>query len=324
MLQRIHSMRLILVEPSICNRQQVGRAAAKSWILARVKMLQNENGQSMIITALFMMVFVGMLGLVIDMGMVYAKHRQMQTAADTAALAATRELALGKGDVAAIARINQTLAANGADITLSEYTLTSDRAEVIARTRYTPAFTPLFGIDEIPLDAGADAQYGRQAQTGDLLPFAVDQDLWVLDHEVNIWVGETGPGGNFGWVHWAGQSQSSSVLRANIDDTSNSGIVSIGDRISAKTGVSISAVRGSLHNKVGQTIDLFFYDPDEIIGAGSNLQYTVTGFGKFRVTGVVTRGVHSEIRGYFEQSVVLGGQIIPGTTLGSMAAGLVD
>ncbi|MEZ4831783.1 MAG: pilus assembly protein TadG-related protein [Caldilineaceae bacterium] len=285
--------------------------------------MNEESGQSMVVAALFMIAFIGMLGLVIDMGMGYAKYRQMQTAADTAALAATRELALGNGDAAAIDRITQTLLANGADVDLSEYTLTEDHAEVTARTRYTPAFTPIFGLTEIPVNAAADAQYGRQAQSGDLLPFAVDQDLWVLDQEVNIWIGETGPGGNFGWVHWGGQSQSSSVLRANIDDTSNSGVVTIGDQIAGKTGVSISSVRGSLNNRVGEVIDVFFYDPDEITGSGANLRYTVTGFGKFRVTGVTVRG-RSQIRGYFEQSVVLGGKIIPGMTLGSMAAGLVD
>lgn len=284
----------------------------------------DDNGQSMVIAALFMVVFIGMLGLVIDMGMAYARYRQMQTASDTAALAATRELALGHGDVAAIERIKQTLTANGANPDLSEYTLTSDKAEVIARTQLTPAFTPLFGVSEIPVGASADAQFGQQAQSGDLLPFAVDQDLWVLDHEVNIWIGETGPGGNYGWVHWAGQSQSTSVLRANIDDTSNSGIVSIGDQIAGKTGVSISAVRGSLASKVGTVIDVFFYDPDEIVGNGVNLRYTVTGFGKFRVTGVVVKGTRSQIRGYFQESVILGGKIIPGQTWGSMAAGLID
>lgn len=300
------------------------RALSREGIRTRLRLLKNDNGQSMVLAALFMFVFIGMLGLVIDMGMGYARYRQMQTASDTAALAATRELALGNGDVAAIDRINQTLLSNGADVALSEYTLTSDRAEVTARTRYIPAFTAIFGLTEIPVMAAANARYGRQAQNGSLLPFAVDQNLWVLDHEVNLWVGETGPGGNFGWVHWAGQSQSSSVLRANIDDTSNSGIVSIGDQISGKTGVSISAVRGSLNSKVGDVIDVFFYDPDEITGAGANLRYTVTGFAKFRITGVVIRGTRSEIRGYFEKSVVLGGKIIPGTILGTMAAGLTD
>ena len=285
---------------------------------------RDESGQSMVMAALFMLAFIGMLGLVVDMGEAYARYRQMQTASDTAALAGTRELALGNGEVAAVQRIQQILSANGADLALSEYKVTGDKAEVIARTNTVPAFTPLFGLNEITIGANADAQFGQQGQSGDLLPFAVDQDLWILDHEVNIWIGETGPGGNYGWVHWAGQSQSASVLRANIDDTSNSGILTIGDQVAGKTGVSISAVRGSLANKVGQTIDVFFYDPDEVAGNGANLRYTVSGFGKFRVTGVRVRGVNSAISGYFEQSVILGGQIIPGTTLGSAATGLVN
>jgi hypothetical protein len=156
-----------------------------------------------------------------------------------------------------------------------------------------------------------------------VLPFAVEEDLWVLDQEVNIWTGETGLGGNYGWVRWGGQSLSTSVLRANIDDPSNSGVLHIGDEVAGKTGVSFSAVRASLEAKIGHTLDVFFYDAEEISGTGANLRYTITGFGKFRLTGIRSRGVNSEIRGYFIRAVILGGEIVPGTTLGTMATGLV-
>lgn len=282
-----------------------------------------ESGQSLALVAFSMIAFIGVLGLVIDIGFAYARQRQMQTAADAAALAGTRELAYGNGEVAALTRIEQILTSNGADIDVSDYEIVDNRANVTARVNIAPAFTPIFGVNQIMVGAGAEAVFGQTAEASNVLPFAVEEDLWILDQEVNIWTGETGPGGNYGWVRWGGQSLSTSVLRANIDDPSNSGVLHIGDEVAGKTGVSFSAVRASLEAKIGQTIDVFFYDAEEITGVGANLRYTITGFGKFRLTGIRSRGAQSEIRGYFVQAINLGGEIIPGTTQGTLSTGLV-
>jgi Flp pilus assembly protein TadG len=309
-------------------RKSVKRGASLGEICRHLRgeagaMAREENGQSLVLVSFCMIAFLGILGLVLDIGYAYARQRQMQTAADAAALAGTRELAYGNGEVVALSRIEQILTSNGADISVSDYTIKDNRAVVTARTNIAPFFTPIFGLNQIPVGANADAVFGQTAEMSSVLPFAVEEDLWALDQEVNIWTGETGPGGNYGWVRWGGQSLSTSVLRANIDDPSNSGVLHVGDVVAGKTGVSFSAVRGSLEAKIGQTIDVFFYDGEEVTGAGANLRYTITGFGKFRLTGIRSRGAQSEILGYFIQAVNLGGEIIPGTTIGTMSTGLV-
>jgi uncharacterized membrane protein len=60
-----------------------------------------------VLVAFSMIVFIGVLDLVIDMGYAYARHRQIQTAADAAALAGTRELAYGNGEVAALSALSK-------------------------------------------------------------------------------------------------------------------------------------------------------------------------------------------------------------------------
>jgi hypothetical protein len=83
-------------------------------------------------------------------------------------------------------------------------------------------------------------------------------------------------------------------------------------------------VRTSLEAKVGQTINVFFYNPDEVTGEGANLRYTITGFGRFLVTDIESRGVNSAIRGFFVQSVLLGEEMTPGSTRGIMVTGLTQ
>jgi hypothetical protein len=284
---------------------------------------EGEAGQSLVIISLSMLILIGMLGLAVDIGYGFALYRQMQTAADMAALAGTRELALGHGEVAALSRMEEMLRNNGADPELSEYEIvgSGEQTQVVARTQFVPIFTPLFGVDNIPIGRNADAVFGQLSQVGDIMPFGVREDLWQLGAEVNIWSGETGEG-NYGWVRWTGQSQGLTILRMNIDDPSNSDTLTVGDYVMAKTGVSFSSVRPSLQAKIGQTVTVFFYDPDQVVGTGINQRYRVTGFGRFTISGIESRGVNSEIRGHFVETVQMNGIIIPGRNIGMLGTGL--
>src|SRR5690606_15740779 len=140
--------------------------------------------QSLVIMAFAMVALIGMLGLVIDIRLGYARYRQMQTAADIAALAGTRELALGNGEAVAIQRIEQLLTSNGADVSTSTYTINGDEVSVSAGLDLRPVFTPIFGLDQISVNADADATFGQTAEASGVLPFAVEEDLWLLDTEV--------------------------------------------------------------------------------------------------------------------------------------------
>ena len=51
---------------------------------------RDERGQTLIWVAVGMVVLIGMLGLAIDLGSLYGERRQMQNAADAAALEAAR------------------------------------------------------------------------------------------------------------------------------------------------------------------------------------------------------------------------------------------
>jgi len=280
---------------------------------------RNTEGQSLVLLALLMPVFVLMLGVVIDLGNAMARQRQMQVAADAAALAGAYELALGNDEAAALARVAQVLAQNGADPGNSTM-LVVDGAEVhvVARQDAPTFFSGSVGLATIPVGAEAKAMVGELMSSGGLMPFVVERDLWQLGTTVVLWDGSGGPG-NFGWIRWEGQTPSTPVLRYNIDHPEESDVVSIGDYVAGHPGVSFGAVRSNLEAWIGEDVTVILYDPGEVVGSGANLQYRVAGFARFRITGVYSLGSNSEIRGIFQEYIKLGGTPGP-LLLGSAVA----
>jgi len=83
-----------------------------------------ENGQVLVIVAIGMAVLLGFVGLAIDVGMLYTTRRQMQTAADAAAIAGANALQGSSSDLyqqaaQAVAKLNGFVdATNGVSVTI--------------------------------------------------------------------------------------------------------------------------------------------------------------------------------------------------------------
>lgn len=76
-----------------------------------MKILRDENGQALVLTALTMTVLVAALGLAVDVGMLFRARRQLQTAADAAATSGALQLSYGQSATTAA---DNAAAANGA------------------------------------------------------------------------------------------------------------------------------------------------------------------------------------------------------------------
>ncbi len=285
---------------------------------------REESGQSLVLFSLFLMIFIGMLAIVVDLGYGTVMQRQMQFAADAAALAGARDLAGGQSEDTAIARMQDILAANKADVQLSSYTVTAgSTTDVWARLSVPTFISGLFGLDEIQVGAHASAAAGQISESDNLMPFVVEEGEWVLGQPVVLWGERNGPG-NFGWVRWTGQNPSTPTLQANINDPSRSDTLSIGDLISGDPGVSFNPVQGNLNAWIGEMVTVILYDPAETQGNGSNLTYTVCGFAYFVLTGTYSHGNHSEIYGTFVSYVAFGAAINPGVTTGAQGVALLQ
>ena len=285
--------------------------------------LREESGQSLIAFSIFLTILIGILGLVLDLGYSNVIQKRMQMAADAAALAGARDLAAGESESTAISRMQQILAANKADTSLSSYTVTNGSVtEVMAIVTVPTLVSGLFGIDEIEIDAYASAATGQIQESDNLMPFITQEDDWVVGQPVTLMGDKNGPG-NFGWVRWAGQNPSTPTLRSNIDNPSQSDTVAIGDRVNGHPGVSFNPVQGNLNAWIGKTVTVILYDPAETQGNGNNLTYKTRGFAYFVITGTHSHGNDSEIYGTFVSKVTIGGTINPGVTTGAQGIALL-
>src|SRR5437764_52520 len=80
---------------------------------------QRRPGMTLILFAILAPVLVGMVGLVIDAGLLMAAYRQAQNGADAAAVGAAMDLYRGSTNSTALATANSFISDNGLGVTLS-------------------------------------------------------------------------------------------------------------------------------------------------------------------------------------------------------------
>jgi len=177
--------------------------------------LRRERGQTLAVVAVMIVLLVAFLGLVIDGGNVYAQRRQMQNAADAAALAGARALALGKGNSAAKTTAEQFAQANGAAACVPKtetYTVT------VAVSKTVPTyFASVIGIREMPVSAVASAAFFKPRGYGNMLPLTILSSTWATNTLYTIWIGDqpTEPFGTpetRGWLNIDGGNSNADEL----------------------------------------------------------------------------------------------------------------
>lgn len=263
--------------------------------------LKEEQGATLIYLALMLLVLIGMIGLALDGGYAYYQYRRMQTAADAAALAGARHLALNASDAEVDAVINQLATLNGAETVTWSYVSAPQGVYVTAEVNSPTWFAPLFGLESIPVSASAEARFAPAQGASNLLPLTTTCADFEYGVTYKIWEkvpgSQTAPG-NFGWLDWNGVPVGATELAQNILHPEYSGVWYIGDLIPGGPGVkNTAAVRNALNTWLNKHITIPLHD--EVIGSGANAKYHVCGFGEFVLTGYNFRGASKWIKGYF-------------------------
>lgn len=159
------------------------------------QIFSQEEGVSALYMAMVLFLLVGMLGIALDGSNAYIERRRMQTAADFAALAGARTLALG-GDTAVIdTEVNSLATANGVGSPLGkkprsgnsvaiggaadnqitwQYTNDDKGIEVKLLNHYDPFFARIFGYEILTSTAKASAGYLPVVGVSNLLPLAIN------------------------------------------------------------------------------------------------------------------------------------------------------
>ena len=147
--------------------------------------LRNEHGQALLQFALMFMVLLAFVAIAIEAGSVYAVRRQMQNAADAGALAAARELCLGRGAQSAIDKGTDFMRRNGLnneDLALSQVAVDRNRVTVTARTNAAVTLGRVVGwggeMGTVEVGATAKAACGAADSACGLWPLALEAGLF--------------------------------------------------------------------------------------------------------------------------------------------------
>jgi len=190
-----------------------------SWLDLR-RRRDDEEGAVVMIVAICMIVLLGMLVLVVDLGRVVAVRRDMVNASDSAVLAAAQTCARGGGSGAARTAADTLIDENTTN--LNPTTMTGFNAPecdsldntdlkfvtVTSQTRVDYFFAQIFGLESTKVNTAAEAAWGPAIGVSNPAP------LRLLSSAVNGClaqpVGDTGPECAFGFDNTDQNSQSSS------------------------------------------------------------------------------------------------------------------
>lgn len=143
-----------------------------------------ESGQTLVMVALALIALLGFLALAIDVGVLYAWRRNMQNAADAAALAGAREICLGNSEAAAAAAIQEYALNENRALTVT-YEINGGLVHVTTGVDVNLFFARALGVNNSGVTAEATAECGP-AEGGCAtwpIALAIEARDWYLKEE---------------------------------------------------------------------------------------------------------------------------------------------
>ncbi|MFC7401051.1 pilus assembly protein TadG-related protein [Citricoccus sp. GCM10030269] len=286
------------------HRHQTGRRTAID--------LREESGQVSVLTALLLVVLLGMAALVVDVGLLYYERAQLKNGADSAALAIAQNCAADQcpqdasslatalagqnaGDHVADASVDLDSAAGR--VTVETVTRTEDGGHALAL-----ALAPVLGIDSATVTSRSSAGWFSPVSGRNVLPLTVSwcQFNGMLDGGVQLVrtnpnenagcsstsiPGDTSqqrsiPGG-FGWLKQpAGKDCATEI---SLTDVGNDDVL-VDPLITSDPGNDVPQnCRNVLPELLNKPVLLPVYS--EVGGQGANGWYRIIGFAAFELHG---------------------------------------
>ncbi|MCL4378160.1 MAG: pilus assembly protein TadG-related protein [Actinobacteria bacterium] len=198
-----------------------------------------EKGQVAVITAILMIAFVGIMSFSIDTGSVYEVRRQLQTVADSAALAGIQDLpenpSIARQKAIDYAALNGVTLVSS-DVTISNTYANNDTITVSAKNPNAKLyFAGIFGYNTASVGANAKAIIGSPSKVKGIVPWGFEQNNYTPGVEYTLKYGSPpAPGpGNFGGLDVDGSG--ASVYKDTIINGANTPL-SVGMWLGPETG----------------------------------------------------------------------------------------
>ena len=276
--------------------------------------LQNEHGQSVLITVFFLAVVLGATALTLDVSDWYREQRQAQATADAAALAGAQALPNDPSQAMTLAQQYANQNGGGvaaADITLRNDYVPNDTVQVHV-TRSAPGFfAKLFSIASVNVSATAAARADVPEQVTGAAPIVVNKLHPMLSgpgcpcfhQETTLPLSKTGAPGAFGLVTLDPNASHGTPLTADWIKDGFNGYLALGD-YGSDPGASFNSasIRDALTARIGT--ELLFPVYDTLTGGGANAEYHVIGWVAFHLESYdKIKGNEYELNGYFTRVI---------------------
>ncbi len=303
--------------------------------------IAQERGQVAVLTAVFMIVILGLAGFVIDVGSWFHQQRVTQATVDAAALAGAQSLPNDpSGAVASATSFAQKNGGDaGATFTVGSRWSPNDEITVDQRSPASGFFSQLFGISVVNVHAAATAVAEVPTAVNHAAPIVVDINHPELsgpgcpcfDVPTTIPLGKKGVPGAFGMLNLdqSGNGTAGVPTLASWIESGYDGYLAPG-YYNSDPGAKFNAgpIQSALQDRYGST--LLFPVYDTLTGNGANAQYHVVGWAAFHLTLSQAGGNSGTLSGYFT-SVIWDGVVPPSgpsnpaiPNLGVYSVALVD
>jgi Flp pilus assembly protein TadG len=242
-----------------------------------------ERGQALVLFVLGLAVLLGFVALTVDVGLILRERRQLQNAADAAALAGGLELP--ESQILAQSKAQEWAANNDIDLNEGdeiEITVSPDQTSVTVEITREASFIfgRVLGLSTVDVSASATAQVGAPAALSGVLPFGVLKSAINYDGTpTTIKYSADNPStGNFGPIRIDGPGSSiheQSIKYGTENQVCADSQPSCADpTVITQTGNLIGATRDGFRYRLDNTstnCDQF----DEVLAADGNGGYNV-------------------------------------------------
>jgi len=303
-------------------------------IISGKNLIKNEKGNAILITALFMSVFIILSALVVDSGLMYLVKARLANAADAAVLAAAQELPGNPNAARAIAKAY--INSNGVSDSEVTFEILNNNREIKAVTsrRINLIFGRLAGFMDTNIVARSTASVGSIKGLDGIVPLGIEDEGFEFNHEYTLKVGagssETG---------WFGALALGGPGANTYEDNLAYGyrdVIKIGDIIDVKTGNMSNPTQRAIAYRMDQcnhipkcTAESFVKECKRLVKVPviiklSSGDVQIVGFSVFLVDAVAGQGTESIITGSFVRSITSGDIDLDGTDYGLLGVKLTQ
>jgi hypothetical protein len=295
---------------------------------------KDESGVILVLVVAGMTAFLGLLGLVIDLGQIYMERVRLSRAVDAAVFAGVQELP-GQPEQA-VAKAYEYSQANNVAVENVEVKLGNGNRliNVRAEKRVKLYLLGLFGYKDYPVSAEAAAVVGAASGVSGVIPVGVPWQDFEFGQSVILKYDPHSGGsqqGNFGALALGGTGANN--YRNNLK-YGYQGVLRVGDQVYTEPGNMAGPTRDGVKYRLQQAGDgagLKWYEHNARVAIvpivdcfdvkGRDL-VTIVGFAAFYLEDVEAKGNDATIRGRFIR-LVIDGEIAAGPDYGLLAYQLI-